>query len=152
MGNKLESLSSIGARGLVVFEAGKYYYVKEEKWRSNGAAKDAPKQVQAAQKLGTVMAQLENATYVDLDKLKTLEDGMPAPQKTRAWIDEQSIVFQESGKLFQIPRSDWSELDPGFEGDAGVIVTRGAVVAAIPSNQIPSGTYCVLVNLESLGL
>jgi hypothetical protein len=144
------TLSSIGARGLVVFDGRQYKYVQESVWRSQGPSGGAPTQYDNLKELHAVVAHLGNTIYVNLDELPGLEasDGTkPGPK--HEWEPDADIVLREQGALYQVS-GNWQDLPVGFEGDAGVLVNRGAVVATIPSNSIPSGTYCILVNLAAL--
>jgi hypothetical protein len=147
-----EDLSNIGARGLVVFDGKTYSYIREGDWRAQGYVAGAPAVLEQLAQLKAVVAQLGDSIVVDLDQLD-LEDPSvevkPTESKT-PWQGGRSVVLRENAYLYQITEAQLSGLDEGFEGDAGVLVTRGAVVAAIPSNSIPSGTYCVLVNRTSL--
>ncbi|MEP6652960.1 MAG: hypothetical protein ABJA82_06350 [Myxococcales bacterium] len=150
------TLNSIGTRGVVLYDgkADEYKYVAESTWRANGPLDAEPKAVPAAQlsALNVVVAALDNGVYVDLDRLPELDDPSDATSAQPVpWKDTpRSIFIREKNKLYQLPEAAWDDVPRGFEGDAGVLVKRGAVVAAIPSNSIPSGTYCVLVNLASL--
>lgn len=153
----IQNLSDIGPRGLVTtFDGDKYYYVSEDDWRQNGPLTD-PKAagipVADLAKLKVVVTQLNGGAFVNLDRLAGLAKDPTASQNGNpiAWRQSSvNIVLEENGKCFQITREDMKDLPTGFEGDARVVVKRGAVVASIPPNTIPSGTYCVLVNLASL--
>jgi len=151
----VQNLSDIGPRGLVMFDGQDYYYVSEDAWRKKGPLKDPAPGLLAPglKEVKAVVAQLKAGVYVNLDRLAGLEEdpnpahtGAPGPWRTSA----TNIVFEEKQRLFQITREDMTKLSAGSEGDARVLVKRGAVVASIPANSIPSGTYCVLVNLASL--
>jgi hypothetical protein len=148
-----EDSSTIGARGLVVYDGKTYSYITEGDWRTLGYVSDAPAEFQDLVRLNAVVAQLGEAILVDLDRLGELEPPSvelePRPSKA-PWQAVRSVVLRENAVFYQITEDKLRRLDEGFEGDAGVLVTRGAVVASIPSNSIPSGTYCVLVNRTSL--
>jgi hypothetical protein len=145
-------LNTIGARGLVVYDGENYTFVREDEWRGRGPVSNPPAALTRLTELHAVVAKLEETIFVDLDGLGELERTQPeVPERLppSPWREGSSIVLRESGNFYQITPEDLEELDEGFEGDAGVLVNRGAVVAAIPSNAIPSGTYCVLVNQAS---
>jgi len=149
-----EDLSTIGARGLVVYDGKTYSYIRESEWRAQGYVADAPAEFEALVRLNAVVAQLGEAILIDLDRLGELEppsEDIEPHESKEPWQEKgRSVVLRENALFYQVTEEKLSALDEGFEGDAGVVVTRGAVVAAIPSNSIPSGTYCVLVNRTSL--
>ena len=60
------------------------------------------------------------------------------------------LLIRENGKYYQLPASKLHPLDTADAGEANVLVRRGAVTAAIPNNDIPIGTDCVLVNLTEI--
>jgi hypothetical protein len=148
-----EDLSNLGARGLIVHYDERYYFVTEAKWHQQVlSSAPANPQVARLKELKAVMAGINDMAYVDLDHLAELPGTTsPPPAQTVAWSDKKpSVVLQENGKYFQVTLDNLTVLTEGFEGDARVLVNRGALVAAIPQNSIPSGTYCVLVNLTGL--
>ena|SRR5690606_20217968 len=141
------TVSTLGSRGLVVYTKDHQFRYKSEKdWRKDNAC--AP-----LTGANGVVTKIKDSVFVDLDQLT----GLAAPQSEPAPnppsnqpVDGTSIIFKEEGRYYQIPLDGLDRLPEGAEGDAGVVVKRGAVVATIPANIIPSGTYCVLVNLSSL--
>lgn len=153
----MNKFSKIGERGLVVYD-GNYHYVNEDDWRSKKALKEPAgptDTLNSIQKLGGILANLadQNTVYVDLDKFPApADEAVPAaaPQVNNWTSSKQSIVLREQNVLYQVVQEDWKKLDEGYEGDAAVVVNRGAIVGTIPKNNIPSGTYCVLVNLGAI--
>lgn len=149
------NLSTIGPRGLVVFANDEFSYIEEAEWRAK-CELDAPDQTAAnLSNVNAAVARFRENAYVSLDLLADLPDpNSPANEDQRPWQElgspDFTVVLKENDKFYQIKKSELTPLDEGAEGDAGVLVTRGAVVATIPTNMIPSGTYCVLVNFESL--
>jgi hypothetical protein len=147
-------LREIGSRGLVVFDGENYKFVQEHKWRERGPVTAEPPEIARLQYLGVIVAKLEEGIYIDLDKLVGLEESEVGIESGEARFelatDPESVLFRHDKQLYQVPKSDWIDLDDGFEGAAGVVVTRGAVVAAVGQNSIPSGTYCVVVNLPQI--
>jgi hypothetical protein len=147
-------LREIGSRGLVVFDGEGYKFVQEHKWREKGPVKKESEKTQTLLELGVIVARLDDGIYIDLDKLVGLEaseEGIKTGKPQLDLVSEpSSVLLRHEKKLFQVPESDWIALDDGFEGAAGVVVTRGALVAAVGQNSIPSGTYCVVVNLPQI--
>jgi hypothetical protein len=147
-------LREIGSRGLVVFDGENYRFVQEHKWRERGPVTSESNETKKLLDLNVIVAKLEDGIYIDLDKLVGLEESEPGIESGAARFplahEPRSVLFRHDKKLFQVPESDWVDLDDGFEGAAGVVVTRGAVVAAVGQNSIPSGTYCVVVNLPQI--
>jgi len=148
------SINEIGTRGLVVFKDDTYYFVTEKTWRDKGPLSDAAANLPLAElnKVKAVVAELGDVVYVDLDQLHNLDDAsVETPATTNAWSKSgPSIVLREKGNYFQVALDTDDTIEKGFEGDARVLVNRGAVVAAVPQNTIPTGSYCVLLNLSSL--
>ncbi len=148
------SINEIGTRGLVVFKDDKYYFVTEKDWRNKGPLSDAAANLPLPEldRVKAVVAELDNVVFVDLNKLHNLDDASVAtPPTSIAWSkSDLSIVLREDNNFFQVALDEDDTIDDGFEGDARVLVNRGAVVAAIPQNTIPTGSYCVLLNLSSL--
>jgi len=90
--------------------------------------------------------------FVNLDALVTLDEGKDAPGTTVGTngSEEHQIILFEGGQFFSVAPKPEPAIPEGFEQDAGVLVNRGAVVAAIPGGNLPIGTWCVLVNLAQL--
>lgn len=148
------SINQIGTRGLVVFKDDKYYFVTEKTWRDKGPLSDAATNLPLTElnKVKAVVAELDNVVYVDLNQLHNLDDASVAtPATTNTWSkSDLSIVLREDNNYFQVALDEEDTIEDGFEGDARVLVNRGAIVAAVPQNTIPTGSYCVLLNLSSL--
>jgi hypothetical protein len=154
--------SDIGVRGLVVCDReGQYRYVAEATWRKDGKVYPATESTKALQKLQAVVAPLDRAVvFLNLDELPGAPPATSTDKsgRTRAAGESRgpwSIVVSETDskgttELTEVSSELSAPLDPGAEGDAGVLVRRGAVVAAIPKNSIPSGSFCVLVNLRGI--
>ena|SRR5215471_5237465 len=141
----------VGSRGLVVFDGNTYSYVTEVDWRGKTKLKSIPQELQKLRETKTVMAKVGQAVYVDLDQIAGLGQATGDVNGSLSFDNAtKSVVFREGEYGYQIALTELTELPEGFEGSARVLVTRGAVTAAIPKNEIPSGTYCVLVNLASL--
>jgi hypothetical protein len=144
-------LSDIGTRGLVVHTKNEEYkYVTEETWRSRGARSN--RNVQDLKRLQAVIAPIAPTTvFVNFDLLKGLSPGVSsngggAPAPNSEW----TILVNEDANLVEVSSTLFETLDAGSLGDAAVLVRRGAVVAAIPQNSIPSGSFCVLINLAGI--
>lgn len=142
----MSTVSQLGSRGLVIFtKGGEYLYKSEKEWRKDTYLREPLKGASG------VVAKIKESVFVDLDQWTGLaEPQTPSATKKNSFVEGESIVLKENGLYYQIPLADLPALPAGAEGDAGVVVKRGAVAAAIPANIIPSGTYCVLVNLASL--
>ena len=62
----------------------------------------------------------------------------------------ESVLVQEHGKWYAVPENVFRSLDAQDAGEARVLVRRGTVAAAVPNNNLPIGTNCVLVNLTEV--
>ena len=161
-------LSNIGARGLVVFlgagVADPYQYVEEGDWRALAAAPNPlPQEATELAKLHAVVAPLSadslghsRDVFVNFDEMPTLARTKLQPKaqgQTTAPSQAQwgRLIVHENGNFYGIESSLFSPLDAGSLGDTFVLVRRGAIAAAIPRNNIPSGSFCVLVNLPAIG-
>lgn len=146
--------NDLGSRGLVVYDGQNesYRYITEKDWRAKThVTSPIPAEVASLRETKSVMAKVRSAIYVDLDMMAGLEKPSGETNgNVQLDTSKASVVFREGGAYFQIMIGDLPKLPPGFEGSARVLVNRGAVLAAIPKNDIPSGSYCVLVNLPSL--
>jgi hypothetical protein len=144
-------IKDVGSRGLVVFDGKDYSYITEVSWRNGTQIRGMPNELTPLRETKSVLAKLNNVTYVDLDRIAGLADPRGDNNGDRTLNStKKSVVFREGDRFFQIMLDELNELPEGFEGSARTLVTRGAIVAAIPKNDIPSGTYCVLVNLANL--
>lgn len=158
----MPNLSEIGVRGLVVAEDSKFFFVTENEWRQNAALSAAPlnngqPDPQKLVDLNVALAKLSATAFVNLDALANVERSDlqqdPPPQGRAPGandLDKDGVLLYENNKYYLVPRAMWQPLTPNAEGDAGVLVKRGAVVAAVPGNDIPTGTFCVLVNWNGL--
>jgi hypothetical protein len=145
------NLSTLGSQGLVLFSKGgdkNYYFVLEPAWRKCQLAKPPPAAVSLHKDGAAVGALSASQVFVDFGKLTELDPGLsppgtgtPGPAPTG-----QAVIIYDGAKYYGVGADKWQPMVPGGEGDAGVLVNRGAVVATIPKNEIPSGTYCVLIN------
>jgi hypothetical protein len=162
-------LSSIGSRGLVVFLSNqdRFRYVTEGTWRQNSNILTAPTpNTTKLQALGAAVAPVRDATsttFVNLDALANLAKETvpgtrypPNPPPIPPTTGNFSVVVYETltgasaGQYYMVPSALFAQLAAGAEGDAAVLVRRGAVLAAIPTNSIPSGSFCVLVNIAGI--
>jgi hypothetical protein len=154
-------LSSIGTRGLVVFLGDKegFQYVTEGTWRQESQQRPPTANTKKLQELCAAVAPVNDAgspcAFVNFAALKNLSPAdpqakpiTPNPSRTAKW----SIVVYENTTFYEIPSKLFTPLDVGSAGDAAVLVRRGAVLATIPKNNIPSGTFCVLVNMPAIGV
>jgi hypothetical protein len=155
------TLSQIGARGLVIYDGTEYFFVNESDWRKLPAyGLDSARPVAELVNLSAAVATLKEspaAIFVDLDRLTELpatqgSAATSAPPTSGALpsFTGENVVLREGANVVPVPRTAWKKLDTGLSGDAKVLVNRGAVVAAIPQNHVPQGTFCVLVNFSAL--
>jgi hypothetical protein len=157
MPNKFR-LSDIGPRGLVIHDKERFFFVKEGDWRPNADARPLDESgdpvVGQLTHLNVAIARLAAGVFVDLDALDGLaESEVPARHDRLAGAPAPAapvIYVREGDRVHVVPRSMWQALPAGAEQDAGVLVKRGAAIAAIPPNPIPIGTFCVLINLSVL--
>jgi hypothetical protein len=168
-----DALSQIGARGLVVYcqdgnKKDTYSYYadnNDQSWRKLGVTraalestlgdrwKDIETLLRARAPLGVVESRAGGSTFlVNLDACHA--EASPVAdrhgQEGQLPLDADLFLLVENGEFYAIPRSELRELQPINAGEAKVLVRRGAVVAAIPHNEAPYGTNCVLVNLTQL--
>ena len=155
----MEHLSLIGERGLIIFDNDSFKVVAEEDWRSLPSftvTANTGTPVGELVKLKAAVASLEqDSAYVDLDRLAELPAPLtttsnPSPQPGPVAIAKRSVVLREGDNFFVIPEDMWKPIDAAIAGDARVLVNRGALVAAVPKSDVPSGTFCVLVNFTAL--
>jgi len=158
----MPNISDIGTRGLVISDDNRFFYVSESDWRQRTALSAAPRQEgqpdpETLVDLGVAVAKLSNSAFINLDALANLEPSemaqAPAPVGRTPGsreLDAKGVLLYENKSFYMVPASMWKPLAPNAEGDAGVLVKRGAVVAAVPPNDIPTGTFCVLVNWNGL--
>lgn len=154
-------LSSIGTRGLVVYTGNKdaagndiYKFITENDWRIQGRPSTVGAPLVGLNVVAAPVAgQPTKTIFVNFDELALLAPpvkptgpAVPASAPAAAW----TIIVNEGAMQTEVPDAIFSALTPGSEGDAAVLVRRGAVVAAIPQNSIPSGSFCVLVNLPGI--
>lgn len=157
----MPNLSDIGIRGLVIADGEDYWFVTESEWREKFALTKAPESggrtsVQTLVDLKVALAKLSNTVFVNLDALANLgesdlDPAEAAPKDPKADVlDTDGILLHEKNQYYLVPLSELHPLEENAEGDAGVLVSRGALVASIPANDIPTGTFCVLVNWSGL--
>jgi hypothetical protein len=163
--NPVFKMSDIGPNGLVVYD-GHFKFVKEQTWRQFLIASPTKELLQLAQD-GAVASKLgSQGTFINLRTLSALvkpqsptddEPGpRPVPKDTPPPPREGDAVVVVGEKVndteyfYAVGASDLQPIPPGFEGDAGVLVSRGAVVAIIPQNVIQTGSWCILINTASI--
>ena|ERR1700690_2881292 len=147
----IQRLSDISTKGLVIYDGDKYKYVLQSEIPNHEIAPDdtLKKLVELNVAVALLQGQAERV-FVDYNQL-VFEDGTsPLPQGKTADPNKskRQIVVHDAEKFYSIDESSWKELPD--EGDAQVLVRRGATIAVIPHNNILLGTYCVLVNLATL--
>jgi hypothetical protein len=154
----IQNLSDIGTRGLVVFDPDGYSYSLEDSWRDFKIQDPSTELIALARSRAVVArtTQSSSAVFVNLSEMEFPRDDEPAafePGEATAEGGAEAdatVILHEEGSFFAVTEQDLFTLEEGAEGDAGVLVNRGTIVAAIPRNDIPSGTWCVLVNLPSI--
>lgn len=145
-------LADLGARGLVIYDGKRYRYTFEETWRAKPLAKEQETRLQHIRELRSVLAVINNdpfKIYVDFAHLQlegVRKTGAGSGIRTRD--DDPVVYIHDDNRFYQADQ--WTDLELGAEGDAGVVARRGGVLATIPGNDIPAGTFCVLVNLSGL--
>ena len=147
----LTKLSQIKSKGLVIYDRKKYTYVLQDEIAKHEIEPDST--LRELVKLNTAVAVLQKQPkriFIDYNQLvfedkETLKGRRIGKISTRG----RTIVVHDSNKFYSVSETLWKHLPD--EGDAQVLVRRGAVVAVIPHSGILSGTYCVLVNMTSLG-
>lgn len=87
---------------------------------------------------------------INLDAFRSLKKPTRpqlAPQKVEVEDEEDLYVMHEEGKYYAVPAGKLKELSALDATYAQALVARGVVAAALPANQLPVGTHCVLLNL-----
>jgi hypothetical protein len=95
---------------------------------------------------------------LNLDAFQELADtpgdgpGAPRqdPPRAHGLPSRFALLIHEEGKYYAPPTAEFHPLEGQDAGEAKILVRRGAVAAAIPNNDIPIGTDCVLVNLTEI--
>lgn len=146
-------MTSLSERGVVVWDGKSYRYETEGAWRAKpveeGADLASLKNLKQLRSTLAVIQQEPMKLFVDLDHLKLEETPQTGVGIGITPEDDDPVVFiHDGGKFYRADQ--WTAMEPGTEGDAGVVRRRGGVLAAIPGNDIPAGTFCILVNLEVL--
>lgn len=162
---KIAKLSETGERGLVIFDGEKYFAVIEEDWRRLDryalpppTSGDPVANLSALKAAVAVLAEDPQSVFVNLDQFTELKETkgsqadakltptapLPAPSSGR------SIVLREGKSVVVVPDTEWQPIEGDVAGDAKVLVLRGAIAASIPEQDIPTGTFCVLVNFAGL--
>ncbi|HEY4011945.1 MAG TPA: hypothetical protein VGM06_01295 [Polyangiaceae bacterium] len=159
-------LSNIGSRGLVVYKEGTktgFKYITEADWRAKGQTLTTPALQDLARLHVLVAPSVPNPAqgqplsyFVNFDMIAQL-NPVPAAPATPGAVPpklvtgpEWSLIVNDKGTYTELPDALFDDLDAGSQGNAAVLVRRGALVASIPPNNIPSGSFCVLVNLTGL--
>ena len=149
--------ANLGERGLIIHSNdGKYYYMLESQWRPYGI--DASALTHSAQlvELGAAAGKTKEGVLINFGSLQISGNPDLTAYDTKGKAGPDSIVIIEpvadKQAFYAIPESAWrgATLEDGADSDAGVLVRRGTVVAAIPDVNVPVGTYCALVNLAVL--
>jgi hypothetical protein len=145
--DSLQQLSDLGPRGLVMYHEKKFYYATEEEWRATKVDAAGAKYLQGLKAVAAVLA--SNEIFVNFDQLaelaRTKLTDTGSGDVSLEGLATPAVVVREGDNHFAV--TGWRPLVQ--PGDAGVLVTRGATVAVIPQNTIPSGTYCVLINFHA---
>ncbi len=177
--SSLRNLGRIGARGMVVHSGraaeGRYGYYpdnEEETWHSKAVDLETyaekhkldPTVVKTLVSYGVPVTVVpgksrraeKHTILVNLDAFR----GLKADRKGARRADESpmgempeqfdGLLIQEDEKYYALAPTDFHPLEPEDAGEAQVLVRRGALAAAIPNNDLPIGTNCVLVNLTQL--
>jgi hypothetical protein len=61
-----------------------------------------------------------------------------------------SVLIRDENKYYALSGRQLRNLETRDAGEARVLVRRGVVTAAVPINNLPIGTNCVLINLTEL--
>ncbi|HLK38359.1 MAG TPA: hypothetical protein VKU41_16465 [Polyangiaceae bacterium] len=161
---------NLGPLGIVVYagttidqvDDDKFYYIPEDQWTRLPQITPlsmGPEVVAAALQPGAGGTQYARRLFMDFDRLNV---SSSQPTNQTSGIDrtataagtgtpqDWSVVVRRGGECREVPASKFTPLPPDSQGDAGVLVRRGAVVASIPQNSIPSGSYCVLGNFATV--
>jgi hypothetical protein len=153
-------LSDIGPRGLLLAHEEGFSYVTETAWRERTEVADsrtvkAGADLEELVRLNVAVAKLACGVFVNLDALAELEEGLHVDTGKKQEVGalrpgDMNVVLHERERFYVVQEPMFQKLDAAASGDAGVLVKRGAVVASIPANTIPTGTFCVLVNWKGL--
>ena len=149
------NIGDLKERGLVVFKDGAFVFSTESNWRSNATVLNGAGVTADLSSLQTargIVAPLGNTDgFVSFDLLLGLpKQPVAAASGTPSAGAVWNLVVLEQNNFLEIPSTAFNTLSKGAAGDAGVLVRRGTVVASIPQNSIPSGSFCVLVNFDRL--
>lgn len=155
------AISVIGDRGLVINDANDVFsYVKESEWRKLPRyALPTSGPIATLTRLAAVFGKIGESVYVDLDKLAHLPEteGSAEAQALGSMgltavpeVSGTNLVLKEFDTLRVVPASSWTESDVTIAGDAMVAIDRGVPLASIPVGNIPSGTFCVLINIKAM--
>jgi hypothetical protein len=149
--------SSLGPRGLIIHSTdGKYYYLLEPEWRKCGVLASTVKLSETLARHEAIAGKTIEGFFVNFEKLQIGDKPDPIGQDAMGAAGNDSIVIHErvngEEQFYAIPATTWRQhvLDEGADSDAGVLVRRGAVVAAIPDVNVPVGTFCALINFAVL--
>jgi hypothetical protein len=169
----LLSLGKIGACGVVVHAgepgAGRYAYFPDnetESWRDKLVEDTTLADKKAADMLvdsGAPVAVLatkdgNHTILVNLNAfhgLKSAKGPSPAhwePKPVHSTMHGKfaGVLIRDKKKYYEVGARDLYEMAAIDAGEARVLVRRGTIAAAIPDNDLPIGTNCVLVNLTQL--
>lgn len=163
-------LSTIGARGLVSHagpDEGTYGYVAdndESTWRAypvvdlnkfltdRGYANNVVDKLQGTKTPIALLPTKASTVFLNLDAFTQLPAPAAAPAPTPKEIPpgDDAVLVCEKNAFYAVSTKDFQALAPIDAGEARILVRRGAVTAAIPQNDLPVGTNCVLINLTQL--
>jgi len=149
----ITKLSQIDSKGLVIFDGSKFTFVAQDEIPKHKISQPSPTLVELV-KLQAAVAVLDEQparVFVNYDRLNFIGTTAALHGKSAGAAlspKGREVVVHENGEFFSIPENLWEPLPD--EGDAQVLVQRGAVVATIPRSPLPIGTFCVLVNLDRL--
>lgn len=147
----------LGPRGIVIHNqtkggASRFTYSLEGDWREREICKPSPELVNLGKGNQLPVALLPGKrVFLNLNTMPMLGKGQEPPGKSTGekGCEEDHILLYEGERFFSVVAAD-EPIPDGFEQDAGVLVNRGALCAAIPAGNLPIGTWCVLVNLAQL--
>jgi hypothetical protein len=164
-------LSNIGDRGVVIHAGdrnnGTYRYFPDndqESWRSHRvdlAKFAAAREIDPASIATLVAAETPVAAFTGPGKIKTVflnlaafhdlgKAGSIVAGNPGDLPAGDAYLIYEGPNYFAISAASLHALDSADAGEAKILVRRGAVTAAIPNNDLPIGTNCLLVNLTQL--